>query len=412
VITGLGFKPKALIIFAGWQRDTNNLEETGHQSSVIGLTDGTDSHAMSNNDEDAQVTSDSNSEHRTDALIQLTNEAGGVVAKATLTSLDDDGFTINWTTNNGDESTILKYTAFGGSITVKVGSFESPSSVENGDPNGDTRSITTGLGQLVNDEFCLILFHNKALVLNTAEAHVSTGIGFATSTVTSKQISTCSLSIDGENPSKSARSYDNDNCWIRRRGAAEFEDGNANLTNLDVDGFTMTWNDAPNWSIETSYLLIKGGKWAVVEDSEPSGSTTGSQSKTGIGFKPEFLMFIGTNLATANVGAVDGSNHTLAVTDGTTHAGYDFHAKDNVSPTDNISEIYNDAIYKISDVDNGVLGEASFTSFDTDGYTINFSVNDDTQRNLFGVLAGLAPVIVKTYTIRIPRKSIIARLQN
>ncbi|MGI8548111.1 MAG: LamG domain-containing protein [Gemmatimonadaceae bacterium] len=114
-VTGTGFAPKAVLL-AGVEDIVRTGGLTGAMAFGLGATDGTSGFATSlygaatatrtNNDDSAKVyTKD--------------NGAKTVVAEAGMSSIDTDGFTLGWTTNDAVATSILSL-AFGGSTVAAM----------------------------------------------------------------------------------------------------------------------------------------------------------------------------------------------------------------------------------------------------------------------------------------------------
>jgi hypothetical protein len=123
-IAGVGFQPKALIVWAG--RATSDNTWTAHATLNMGVAD--EDLATFNvkiMDEDVVATQDvARSLHSTSLLRGYSNGAGTIDYTATLTSLDAGGFTLD-VTDAPSVDIIVHYLALGGSdITdVKAGTF-------------------------------------------------------------------------------------------------------------------------------------------------------------------------------------------------------------------------------------------------------------------------------------------------
>jgi len=73
------------------------------------------------------------------------------------------------------------------------------------------------------------------------------------------------------------------------------------------------------------------------------------------------------------------ATYGLGMTDGTTHYAIYAGAEDNISTATTSrsrGSIENDECLVICDVDGDMVSEASFSSFDSDGMTINWGTND------------------------------------
>lgn len=112
-VTGAGFAPLALLFGgSGGTVDFRAAHAVGH----IGATDGTTEGASTLSDQDAiTIAMNVDAMSKTDKVITTeTNFDAAIDAEADLTSLDADGFTLNWTTNDAIARK-FGYLAFGSS---------------------------------------------------------------------------------------------------------------------------------------------------------------------------------------------------------------------------------------------------------------------------------------------------------
>jgi len=110
-ITGMGFEPTGLLLSSG-QKATSASGSAGVRLG-FGGTDGTNERSLALQSQDNVTTSQANEIVKTDKVFMVcNNDTPGIDAEADLTSLDADGFTLNWTTNFGEATEIL-YLAFG-----------------------------------------------------------------------------------------------------------------------------------------------------------------------------------------------------------------------------------------------------------------------------------------------------------
>lgn len=98
-VTGVNFNPE-LLFLASWQR-TSSTSAQVHSRIGFGATDGTNEGAIACQDTDALGTTAADRIGKTSKVfVKMDNSSGTVDAEADLTRFDDDGFTLNWTTND------------------------------------------------------------------------------------------------------------------------------------------------------------------------------------------------------------------------------------------------------------------------------------------------------------------------
>ena len=169
----------------------------------------------------------------------------------------------------------------------------------------------------------------------------------------------------------------------------------ANLSSFDTDGFTLNISSAPaNDVLIQFYAMRGGGSYAVGTALAPAAN--GTQAISGLGFQPTSVLF-----ASTQVEALDTpENDWFYVFGGASDPGYfglaDPYvqyaawggAKVTAFPFDNYSDklISPDTpIFFATDADllfpaPSILAEASLDSFDADGFTLDWTTTDGTQR--------------------------------
>jgi hypothetical protein len=131
-ITGVGFQPKAVILYS--IRNTTGFADDSMFS--IGFSDGTNDRAVTTASTHNASTSSGRRRHADDKIIlAITNGSSSSIEwECKLTSLDADGFTLNWTTNNASAD-LIGYICLGGSdiTNVKAGTFDNSNVIGNQD---------------------------------------------------------------------------------------------------------------------------------------------------------------------------------------------------------------------------------------------------------------------------------------
>ncbi|CAB1057424.1 Beta-galactosidase (EC [Olavius sp. associated proteobacterium Delta 1] len=105
-VTGVGFQP-SLVLLASFMNTTQASPVVDSEFGV-GASDGTSEGSAGLRDEDAQADTDTDGIDKTSkVLVKLDTTTSSIDAEADLTSLDSDGFTLNWTTNDATATEIL-----------------------------------------------------------------------------------------------------------------------------------------------------------------------------------------------------------------------------------------------------------------------------------------------------------------
>lgn len=109
-VTGVGFQPKVVLPFAV---DTDAVGATTQTLLGIGAGTVSTSAAIAVSSRNGVTTTNTNRRHTASAIVSSLTSVGGANGIASLSSLDADGFTGNWTTVSG-LANILNHIALGG----------------------------------------------------------------------------------------------------------------------------------------------------------------------------------------------------------------------------------------------------------------------------------------------------------
>lgn len=112
---GIGNAPQALML--GGACRVASVSSTSHMRGFLGATDGTDFYCNAYSAESGLSTSRTTRAHKEKIAASVLNTAGtpSTTAEADLTSLDDDGFTLDWTTADATARE-FSYLAFGTAV--------------------------------------------------------------------------------------------------------------------------------------------------------------------------------------------------------------------------------------------------------------------------------------------------------
>jgi hypothetical protein len=104
-ITGVGFPP-SVVLLTSFQ-DVTQANPVAHSRMGIGASDGTTEGSSAITDTNGQGTMVVNAIDKTSKVFVKVNSNATINAEANLTSLNADGFTLNWTTNDAVQTQIL-----------------------------------------------------------------------------------------------------------------------------------------------------------------------------------------------------------------------------------------------------------------------------------------------------------------
>ena len=218
-ITGVGFQPDTVLFFYGLSA-TNISSTFGYaKSSTARNTNGFRA-------EDVQNPNDSADFQRTDNCIQIVSDtANSILDLADFTSLDTDGFTINWGTNSGVSKTIYYLALKGGQFQVSA--FNQATSTGN-------QSITDTGFQPVG--VLLSSFGRIAATTISANSDQSIGIGISSTDRRCIWAGAGNAVADSDNRSSQV-------LRLMTSGTPTTEDI-ADYVSNDAGGFTVNWSTA------------------------------------------------------------------------------------------------------------------------------------------------------------------------
>ena len=362
-ITGLGFQPKAIIFFGnGMTADGagGSNSQDAQMSCYLGVAAGTSGGCMTDNDDFTSGNPQMDTAHCIQQGIGNFNNKA-IKIQASLVSLDANGFTLNWT--NVTSGFIVNYLALGG--TELQASVTSPTV-----PTGVGSWGITGAGFAPDAAIILLgatgfnLYAGIGLISKTAQAETVAG-AFNTGT-----------NALGE--------YERTNQAIANVSGAvkEFE---AALTSFDTDGVTLNVTSrASGATLGCTVLWLKGVQMFAGNGLQKT--STGTQAYTGFGFTPKALLLAGAG-KTAGTTIVSniGVNWMFGATDGT-NRGVTY----KLSNANGNHTLDRTKLYKILQ-DNAagtVLAAADLSTFDTDGFTLNYTTADATAREFLALAFG------------------------
>lgn len=369
-VTGVGFQPKAVIFFFTKQAAAGF---TNYVNAGVGFVDSAlNQRVVSITARDGQNRSD-NGRRRSDTRAIMFLSGGGpptLAAEARVTSLDPDGFTLNWTTDDGGNY-LIHSLVLGGDITnTYAGTF----------------NLTTGGGnQAVNGvgfqpDFVLFLWsHTEAVNTNTANSEI--GLGFAKSSTARGAIVYSGPDNNGSNANKRwQQRTDSVILLLRPDQSPPSQDAIADFVSMNPDGFTINKSNAPNANTPIFFLAMKGGRHHVGSFNQPAA--TGNQAITGVGFQPQQLMLASFNLAATNAISAGGAVSYGAARSSTARGSIWFQDRSDRDPSE--ANVYTSTtdILTLATGPNTVNARADFVSFDPGGFTLNWTAAGGAARQV------------------------------
>lgn len=363
-ITGLGFTPK-LLIFYSTRATVDGI--TAEASMAIGAADGVTEWLLLTNSEDGQGTSDTRTQSRVDACIGVAIPGSATaIYRASLTSLDNDGFTLDVTTAGAGE--LVFFLAFGGDdFEAEVFNDMFPNST--GSDSNSSLSITPT---------ALLFTGINAFNLNNNLANMRLWMGGASNVSNQGCLSfaaedgvTTSQSISRQSTEKIVESIDASGTTVH----------SASLESFDENGYTL------NFTTATAAFRVYGIAFSGVEikmDSFLSADVVAPFDIDGVGFMPGAAIFwssskVPSTTTSANVESVFGF-----ATDNSEQFVTGLSDLDNVGTTVTFNWVKSDAFYQDIAISTGLETERiALDNFRVDGFALDQEVGGSQNEILF-----------------------------
>jgi hypothetical protein len=232
----------------------------------------------------------------------------------------------------------------------------------------------------------IIFFWSNATSTNaTANGTIGRGIGFATSPTDRRYVD--ALSHHNQAAANEGVSYRDDCCVVLMNTSAGTPTaGRLDLQSMDSDGFTLVVDEQFTTNVVFSWIALGGTTVtnAVTFAIQEPGAT-GSQAITGIGFRPDVLLFAATGGTTTPPAWVDHSVMSFGFANGTTSAVLGDAGQDTADPTVQTSYIKSgECIALHNAAATATDARASLASLDSDGFTLSWAERAST-RWIFGL---------------------------
>ncbi len=244
-------------------------------------------------------------------------------------------------------------------LSVKTGKVECPASTGN--------LAFTGIG-----------FQPKGGIFwlsgNTADGEIASsamGIGMAQSSTAEAAVS--GFASDNEATTSTGVAKSNVDCIKNAKsGSAGYVE--ADFITWDVDGFTLNFSVVTS-GVDIFYFVFAGSDIdSVAVTHHTMKTSTGDQGYTGIGFQPDFCLFIwDTRSATDEAYSSNCPYGMGAATAATEEFSQAFSARDSVAAAEDDSHQRTDSSIIGTNVAGAQLAEADFKSMDADGFTLTWS---------------------------------------
>ncbi len=365
-ITGVGFTPKILLCWYGGATSDDTWENFC-RAGFGAATSPTNRYACGDAAEEDLTTSNTQTTRSALHCISIADPDGTIEGEADLTSFDADGFTLDWDTANS-KAYKIHYLALGGDDEIEAAKILS-----------FVTSTSTGQQSVTGAGFrpdAVIAFYNTRISATEDTQHAQGGFGMGLYDGI-KHNGWQRFLLDASATESHARGFDNDG-FLEGTTNIPSEDQASIGLSFDDDGFTFQLiNSSPSPGYRTFALCIKGIHISTGDWQKPL-SSTGNQGVTGARFQPVAIMSMGVNSLSADGVATHGIV-SIGCSDGINENA--IHSAAYKLATANTQAISTVGQTLIQDDVNGSPGlattaKANLDSFDADGFTINWTVND------------------------------------
>ncbi len=382
---GFGIVKAAIAIFC--ECSVNGLRRNAG-SFGVGFWDGTNQAAVGILAKHNRATS---STFRHSSVTRGAIKPGNNATEYTFSAITD-GVRLTLDVDNTGLSRLCTVSLFGGDdVTGVVGDFVAHAT------QNSTTTEAHGLGVTPDVVFFISIGHSSTGA--SADAVISFGVCFKDSSGHLAQRTTLWRSNDAQATSEVVARLETDSA-VGQLGSAGL-DWTGEITVLDGTNIECTTRDAGSGSDIVYYLALDLAGAGVVIRTLTTPTSTGDDVLASIGFQPSLQIVSLTKAAavdTTYVDDADANANSLQVgaADGTNQfssCAVDEDAKDT-------TKTFSVANNKLIDLDDSVAGtaanfiDATLSSFDADGRTLNYSVVDGTSRQGWELLLGtqVAPV--------------------
>lgn len=371
-VTGVGFKPKAVFFF--YNEKTADGSAAGGALG-FGISDASaNQFANSISDDDALGTSNTGNSTSLVSAIRYDSASQAAVYQAAVTSMDTDGFTVNWTTVSS--GVVISYLAIGGAdVRAKVGNVIKAAVTGN--------QAVTGVG------------FQPTMVLNNIARSASSGAAASTymdiGVAKSSSSRWLSWGGGGDNvtPTRAYRAQRTDGFSVIRSSNSTLL-SEADFVSMDSDGFTINWTTNDGGAQRVKYLALAGASFAI--GSFTQKTSTGNQSTTGTGFRPSALFLVSINNVTTASVLSTARRISMGIGVSSTSRRCYWEGSVGAAGTSSVSQdLDSTKIIKLmteAGASPTTQAAADLVSMDSNGFTLNWTTADATAREILYIAFG------------------------
>jgi hypothetical protein len=377
-ITGVGFQPKAVLLFGNLQTSSGASTTTGINAAmamtVLGMGVSSSAYGCIYSEDDF---SGGDGHFRGDNIFSIGSNndiaTAGHRTTGTLVSLDSDGFTLNITCSGATAptSTTMQYLALGGSsLSASIVKWKAPATA--------TNKSFTGAG-----------FQPECLINIGGSISGPQARGFGITDGTNQCGNTSAY--DGVAPQRYQRV---NKAYVEVNGNGTLRN-EATIVSLDSDGATLNFTTTAGTGADIFSLCLRSGLGFKVGTFNLN-TATGNQAITGTGFTP-IAVLMSSVIKTAGT-TVDGGR---IVGNTSASAGPSNSASIMFGDNNNGVAAFHSARLIDLYYDNGTPStycQATLASFDSNGFTLNIGATDGATALEMIYLAIGGAVAGNTYT--------------
>lgn len=378
-VTGVGFQGACAIFWwTGQTSSTNRVGDgvTGAGSRLvkgmgfaIGTTPSTDQRAVSSSSVDGSANADTGS--CAIAGVICTDDggpSGGAAAftgKATLSSFDSDGFTLNRTDAFPTDMRV-GFMILGGSDLTDM-------AIEDISEPAATGTQSYVLSPAFQPDFLLFVGHQLTGAVDVATAQDSgLMIGWAKGTAAGDQGVCVGNSDDGVSTMDTDGYALSGECIAHITIAGGNPNARAAVNAINSDGFDLNWIARATTNRKVYALALKGPLFAVGELSS-SVTLNADLAASGFGFQPSAAMFVGHGQVESTAGTSQGGDRMSigAFDENSNEHCQVFHDRNGLGNANIDAILRTDAVWADIGATAVVDALAGLQSIDSDGFTLN-----------------------------------------
>jgi hypothetical protein len=377
----LGQTPKALILWTAGK--TNETPSSGF-SFGMGVYDGLTNLSTGMDVRDA-VSPASSARRLADRAITIVQYDQTTLAEANVTAWSATNFTLNWTTNLDSAAYVIHYIAIGGpQVSAKAVTWTAPTAP------GSRAVSNVGF----QPEAVLHFYAGGAFVSAPPSASANGVFGMGAMDRAGGQWANMFGDSSNSNPTTSSRAQRTDSAlYMTTDNPSVAISKEATFTSMSGSGFTVNFTSASTASHATQIfsLALAGVRAKVGSFNKSTGGAPASQAVAGTGFRPGVVFLSSIQTTAQSSGTVHGAHARLGIgaSDGPHEGSSAMASADNASPSnvdgyDRTSKVF----LKVDTTSLATDAEADFTSFDANGFTLNWTKNDATGSQICYVALG------------------------